>query len=94
MAVSPAAPVRSAFGVAAGKPCSTTAVAFASAGVVAPHAGVKSTVWLPLGFWLIPVSGRRWPVPFHVPANEKRVTRRVPLPSKPIDERPGVGVCW
>ena len=49
---------------------------------------MKSTVWLPFGFWLTPASGRRWPVPFHVPANEKRVTRSVPLPSKPIDERP------
>ena len=48
---------------------------------------------MPFGFWLTPASGRRCPVPFHVPANAKRVTRSVPLPSKPIDERPAVGVC-
>ena len=81
------------FGIAAGNAWRTTAVAFGCTGVDAPHAGVNSTVWLPFGFWLTPASGRRWPVPLHVPVNAKRVTRSVPSASKPIDERPAVGVC-
>src|SRR5262245_6333927 len=62
--------VRSVFGVVAGNGWRTTVVAFGRSGVVAPQDGVNSIVWLPLGLWLIPASGRRWPDPFQVPTNE------------------------
>jgi hypothetical protein len=84
---------KSVLGVEAGNGCRTTADAFGKSGVAAPQAGVNSTVSFPFGLWLRPASGRRWPVPFHVPTNEKRVTRSVPFASIPIDERPGVGPC-
>ena len=83
--------VRSVFGAGSGNGSSTTTAALAMSGVVPPQAGVNKTVWFPFGFWLIPTTGRRWPLPFQVPANEMRPMCSMPDESTAIDDRAADG---
>src|SRR5439155_14788302 len=94
LAVEATGEVRSVLGAGAGNGSRTTAKPFVTAGVSPAQAEVKSTVWLPLGFWLMPSTGRRWPLPFQVPANEVRPTCSAPAASIATDDRAGEGPCW
>src|SRR5439155_26264036 len=42
----------------------------------------------------MPSRGRRCPLPFHVPANERRPTCSAPAASIATEERAGDGPCW